>query len=262
MKKNVKVMLIVLIVLFAGVFAFSAYKLISIMHGYKQAERKYNGLSSQFVSSDVSVTPAPVSVPAEQSEEEQGPKSPIQVDFAPLLAQCPDIIGWLYSEDTPINYPMVRGADNDYYLYRFIDGSYNGGGTLFMDFKNYPDFSDPNSIIYGHHMNDGSMFASLSKYREEGYYEKHPVLYMNTPDQNYRIDVFAGYVCDADSDTYTIGFNSDEEFLNYVARMRSHSNFETDVEITPEDHLITLSTCSYEWYDARYVVQGVLVPID
>ena len=253
----IRIVLILLIAVLLGVFAFAAYKLYTIQHEYKESERKYDSVATQFTT-EQSKKPKATAAP---QEEDVGPKSPVEVDFGPLLEQCPDIVGWIYSENTVINYPLVRGADNDYYLHRFIDGSYNGGGTIFMDFKNYGDFSDPNSIFYGHHMNDGSMFASLSKYREEGYYEEHPVLYINTPTQNYRVDVFAGYVCDADSDTYRIGFDSDEDFLNYVERMRSQSDFSTDVEIQPGDHLVTLSTCSYEWYDARYVVQGKLVPI-
>lgn len=263
MKKSVKILLIALVALFVCIFAFAAFKLYSIMHEYKVSERKYDNVATQYTAKGSTPTPfaAPDATQAPE-EEEQGPRSPIDVDFGPLLETCPDIVGWIYSEGTVINYPIARrDGDNDYYLHRFIDGSYNGGGTLFMDFKNLRDFSDANSIIYGHHMNDGSMFASLSKYREEGYYAEHPVLYLNTPDQNYRIDVFAGYVCDADSDTYRLGFDGDEAFMAYVAKMRQQSNFETDVDIQPGDKLITLSTCSYEWYDARYVVQGKLVPI-
>ena len=266
MKTSVKVLLLVLCVVFGCIFGFSAYKLYSIMHEYKESEQKYDGVASQVMST---AAPAPVTSPyAAPSEGETTVPavqytefSPIQVDFDSLLAQCQDIVAWIYCENTVINYPIVRGQDNDYYLHRFIDGSYNGGGTLFLDFKCNKDFSDPNSIIYGHHMNDGSMFASISKYRNDGYYAEHPVLYLNTPEQNYRIDVFAAFMTDADSDTYTIGFPDDASCQRWLDRMAAQSDFQTNVQLSPEDHVITLSTCSYEYYDARYVVLGKLVPI-
>ena len=266
MKKSVTFLLLILVVIFGVVFGFSAYKLYSIMHEYKVSERRYDSVANAATSTAApapAATMAPFEVQGDQ-EETAAPveTSPISVDFDNLLGQCSDIVGWIYCEDTVINYPMVRGADNDYYLHRFIDGSYNGGGTLFMDFKNDRDFSDPNSIVYGHHMNDGSMFASLKKYQTDPeYYSKHPTLYVNTPTQNYRVDVFAGFVCDADSDTYTIGFPDDASYQSWIDRMVSHSDFKTDVQVTPDDHIITLSTCSYEWYDARYVGLGKLVPI-
>ncbi len=263
-KKNAATaLLLVLVVVFGVVFGYSAYRLYSIMSEYHESRERYSSVADSAIS-----TPAPTTAPFAVNPGEEFAAapvtevSPISVDFDTLLAQCPDIIGWIYCEDTKINYPMVRGNDNDYYLHRFIDGSYNGGGTLFMDFKCSRDFSDTNSIIYGHHMNDGSMFASLKKYRTDPeYYSKHPTLYINTPTQNYRMDVFAGFVCDADSDTYTIGFGSDASFQSWLARMVSQSDFTTDVSVGPEDHIVTLSTCSYEWYDARYVVLGKLVPI-
>jgi len=256
-------LLLVLVVIFGIIFGYSAYKLYSIMHEYKVSERRYDNVANSAISTAApTASMAPFEAQPEQEPQPQVETSPINVDFDNLLEQCKDIVGWIYCEDTVINYPMVRGNDNDYYLHRFIDGSYNGGGTLFMDFKCNRDFSDPNSIIYGHHMNDGSMFASLKKYQTDpDYYSKHPVFYINTPTQNYRMDVFAGFVCDADSDTYTIGFSDDLSFQNWLNRMVSQSDFTTDVQVTPEDHIVTLSTCSYEWYDARYVVLGKLVPI-
>ena len=261
---NATPILLLLVILFGAIFGYSAYRLYGMMSEYHVSRKRYNAVADSAIST---VAPAPTTVPfAAQPGQEIAATpedvSPIQVDFDALLEKCPDIVGWIYCEDTVINYPMVRGNDNDYYLHRFIDGSYNGGGTLFMDFKNNRDFTDPNSIVYGHHMNDGSMFASLKKYQTDPeYYTKHPVLYLNTPTQNYRVDVFAGFVCDADSDTYTIGFASDLNYQAWLNRMASQSDFTTDVKVGPEDHVITLSTCSYEWYDARYVVLGKLVPI-
>ncbi|MBQ6583391.1 MAG: class B sortase, partial [Mogibacterium sp.] len=82
------------------------------------------------------------------------------VDFDELLKINPDVQGWLYQKDTVINYPVVQGQDNDEYLHTLVDGTWSGGGTLFVDYRNQSNFGDFNSIIYGHHMKDGSMFRS------------------------------------------------------------------------------------------------------
>jgi sortase B len=271
MKKSVKVLLFLLCAIFAGVFAFSGYKLFTIMHGYQSAERTYSSLSDRYVAPIPSVTPfaAPVEGAATPAPTEEIEKSPIDVDFNQLLSECPDIVGWIYSEGTKINYPVVQSLrDNPitaeyYYLYRDIHGNYSGNGTPFLDVKCAGDFTDYNSIIYGHHMNDGSMFASLDGYRKQGdtYYQEHPVMYLNTPTQNYRVDLFAGYLTDADSSTYTVSFPDTSSFLLYCQEMKAQSNFKSDVKIQPGDRIITLSTCAYDWYDARYVVQGKLVPL-
>lgn len=268
MKKSVKVLLFILCAIFAGVFAFSGYKLFTIMHGYKTAERTYSSLSDRYVAPIPSATPFAVADPA-ATPAPAVELSPLSVDFNELLGECPDIVGWIYSEGTKINYPVVQcKRDNPvtadyYYLYRDIHGNYSGNGTPFLDVKCAGDFSDYNSIIYGHHMNDGSMFASLDGYRKDGdtYYQQHPILYLNTPSQNYRVELFAGYLTDADSSTYTVSFPDTSSFLLYCQDMKAKSNFHSDVEIQAGDRIVTLSTCAYDWYDARYVVQGKLVPL-
>ena len=259
MKKSVKILLTVLCLIFVGIFAFSGYKLYSIIHEYKVAENKYNDLSSQFVNSD---RKKPDSEQSEEDKLANEETSPIDVDFDALREQCADVVGWIYSEDTVINYPMVIAEDNFYYLRRMIDGNYNSSGTLFLDCLNEGDFSSKNTLIYGHNMRDGSMFASIRNYDKQEYYDAHPKLYINTPDGNYRVEIFSGYITDADSDTYTIGFGSDEEYQAYLDKMVSQSAFTSDVKPTSADRIVTLSTCTYEYSDARFVVQGRLVPIN
>lgn len=259
MKKTTKTLLTILCVVFICVFAFSGYKLYSIIHEYKVSERMYNGLSGQFVSKGDNDRPT-LDKP---KEEEQGPTeiSPITVDFDALLNTSSDVIGWLYSADTVINYPVVQAEDNFFYLYRFIDGTYNGGGSLFMDCTNYSDFSGKHSVIYGHHMNDGSMLASICNYRKQEYYDAHPVLYLNTPTQNYRVEPFSGFVTAADSAAYTMDFANDAEYSAFLEKMKGFSDFDCDVEMTAEDRMITLSTCTYEYDNARFVLMCKLIPI-
>lgn len=254
MKKPVKIFFGILIVIFLCVFAFSAYRLYSIQHEYKVAENKNEDIRSQFVTSVA--TPKPSGAPVVPLGE-----SPIDIDFDALLAQNDQVVGWIYCEDTPINYPVARGTDNDYYLHRLIDGSYSGGGTIFFDWMCSADFSGRNTVVYGHNMNDGSMFACIRKYSTQEFYDTHPVMYFNSPTQNYRLDIFSGYITDAAADTYTVGFVSDADFQAYLDKVCSLSNFSSDVEVTASDHIVTLSTCSYEFDDARYVLHAKVVPI-
>ena len=261
MKKSLRILLIFLCFVFGALLIYSGYRLYDILHTYRVSEKMYDQLSGQYVSvqpASAAGTPAPQSGEEALVEEE---RSPVQVNFSALQAQNGQVVGWIYSPGTVINYPVAQAEDNDYYLYNFIDGTYTGTGTPFVDFMCPGDFSGQNTVIYGHHMNDGSMFASLSNYRSAEYYEEHPVLYLNTPAQNYRIEVFAGYVTDAESDSYILSFSDDGDFLRYLESMKSQSDFYSPVELSAEDHIVTLSTCSYEYFDARYVVQGKLVPI-
>ena len=110
-------------------------------------------------------------------------------------------------------------------------------------------------------MNNGSMFASLSNYKQEGYLEAHPVLYYYTPTQNYMLQVFTCFVTGGDSDVYAFNFDTRDQFQEFINRMYSRSNFDTGVQVTSSDHIMTLSTCSYEYDDARYVVLCKIIPM-
>ncbi len=260
MKKSVKVFLGILCGLFVCIFAFSGYKIYSTLHEYKVAEKAYSNLSDQFVSKgekNESGEPAEVVDPLSKEET-----SPVSVDFNALKTACEDIVAWIYGPDTVIDYPIVHGEDNFFYLRRMIDGNYNSSGTLFIDCLNEDDFSSQNTLIYGHNMHDGSMFASIRNYDRQEYYDAHPFLYLNTPEQNYRIEVFAAYITDADSDTYTMNFSSQPAYAEYLKKMVSQSAFKANVTPEVDDHIVTLSTCTYEYEDARFVVQGRLVPIN
>ena len=164
--------------------------------------------------------------------------SPIVVDFEALAERNNDVCGWLYCPNTVISYPVVQAEA--------------------MSAK---DFDNDNSIIYGHHMKDGGMFAGLVNYGKMNYYEKHPVFYLNTPEMNYRVEVFAAFLTDMYSDAYNNSFDSDEEMQAWLDAARELSAIKTDVKVQPGDRVLTLSTCTYEYDTARYVVMGKMVPI-
>jgi len=202
----------------------------------------------------------------------EDPKSPVSpdpdpdtwppVDFDALRAINPDIVAWLICEGTNINYPVVKGTDNTYYLKHLFDGTRNSAGCLFVDSNNEPGFVDHNTVIYGHHMKDKSMFQTLTEYKTQAFYEKHPQMILLTPNGNYTLDLFAGYVTNIKADSWKLWFASNTEFEEWIRVTRSKSTFQSEVEVSTSDRFVTLSTCSYEFDNARYVVVGKLVPAD
>ena len=206
--------------------------------------------------------------PAEETEagtEKQATRlpretAPVGVDFHVLTAANEDIIGWLYSPDTPINLPVVQGIDNDYYLNRMIDGTVNGAGTLFVDYRNAPGFTDYNTVIYGHNMKNKEIFGTLADYKEPAYFAEHPVMWLLTPDGDYKVELVAGCITPSDSEMYTFDQTA-EAVLATVRQAIEESTFVSDVEIAEGDRFLTLSTCSYEYENARYVLIGKLMEL-
>lgn len=247
MKKIIRVILIIFAI---GIMGYSGYKLLSIYREYAAGEKLYDDYANRFIIDRAEEA-------AELNEEDEK-KSQISIDFDALFAENQDIVGWIYSEDTPISYPIVQSSDNDYYLRRMLDGSYNIAGSIFMDYRNSSDLTDSNTIIYGHNMKNDTMFGTLEKYGDQEYYDEHPIIYYMTPEKTYEIQLVTGYVTDAWSNTYTIPQTIEEQ--NELSKeMISKSSFDGDYSFEEGDNLITLSTCAYDFNDARYVVIGRLV---
>ena len=185
----------------------------------------------------------------------------ISVDFDSLIKENQDVVAWIYSENTPINYPVVQSHDNDYYLRRLLDHSYNIAGSIFMDYRNSPDFSDFNTIIYGHNLKTDTMFGSLKEYSSQEYYEKHSEIYLSTPQGDYVIELISAFRTDIDDDIYILPQN-EKELEDLYHRVVEGSNFHADSSFEEGDRLITLSTCSdYGDEDVRYILIGKLLSI-
>lgn len=185
---------------------------------------------------------------------------PLTVDFQKLWEKNGDIVAWLYCENTKIDYPVVQSGDNAYYLRRLLDGSYNIAGTLFLDYRCASDFSDFNSVIYGHNMRNDTMFGPLPEYKNQAFYDEHPVWWIFTPEKSFRIDLMWGYVTPSDSETYQTPV-TDEEKEEFIRTAAASSTFRADKDYSADDTFLTLSTCSYEYENARYVLVGKLTEI-
>lgn len=260
----------IIFIVTVAVFLFSTTMVIKhqveMRIGAKQAEAII-----QMVVSPVSIqdetTGQIISAPTlKQSESEKAEKpndeptafAPIQVDFDALFTKNQDVVAWLYCPDTPINYPVVQSSDNNYYLRRLLDGSYNSAGTLFLDYRNAEDLSNWNSVIYGHNMKNDSMFGTLPDYKTPSYFQEHPEMFLLTPEQDYSIQLLAGFTTPASSELYSSFAPDAAEATRLIESWIRNSDFVSEIQPTAEDHLITLSTCSYEYDNARYVLIGIL----
>ena len=167
---------------------------------------------------------------------------------------------WLYAPGTPIDYPVVQCSNNDRYLSKLFDGRRNSSGTLFIDYRNLDDLGDPNTLIYGHHMRNKSMFGTLVFYKEQAYYESHPYMLVMDEDQIWLVELFSGYTTTSTDHCYDIALSDDRDLQRFVAEAQRKSNFVSPVQVTAGDRLLTLSTCAYSFENARYIAIGRLTP--
>lgn len=191
-----------------------------------------------------------------------------EVDFVDLRANVnSDIYAWIYIPDTLIDYPVLQHpSDNTYYLNYNLDGSKGYPGCIYTEDYNARDFSDPNTVIYGHNMMNGTMFAGLHKFEDSEYFAEHPYVYIYTEDKLCVYEIFAAYESGNEHILYNNDFNSDYVYSKYLENIFAiramNSNIKEDVEVTTENCIVTLSTCVANKSDRRYLVQGVLLNED
>jgi SrtB family sortase len=186
------------------------------------------------------------------------------VDFAALQRINPDVVGWLISKDTPINYPVVKSADNERYLRVLYDGAEGKVGTPFLDFESASDFTDRNSIIYGHNLLDGSMFSCLTEYSDQAYFDEHPTMSLLVPDGAYEVEVFSVFVASptevgTDASPWRQVWDTEGDFTAWLAQAKGRSLIQSDVAPTAKDKVLTLSTCIHQGRE-RILVMGRLAP--
>lgn len=189
-------------------------------------------------------------------------KDLLTIDFEALLERNGDIVAWLDIPGTQISYPVLKGKDNDTYLRTDLDHHYSTAGSLFIDASLSGTFSEPASLIYGHHMHNGSMFADLTHYREQDYFDQHRELYLYLPDGRvYHYTAAAWLNPAADSQLYTFGYAADDIFAAYANDILSQSLIPVQRTIKAEDHLLILSTCERTANEKRLVLVAVLEEI-
>ena len=185
------------------------------------------------------------------------------VDFDSLRAINGDVVGWLLQEGTEINFPIVQGEDNEYYLNHLYTGAVNRTGAVFADANNSPYFSDMCTYLYGHNRKNGSMFASIPNYMDHDYYEEHPTLTLITPYEDYIAEVFACVRESTEQDqTWRVRqFGRRAEYDEFVHSILERSTLDTGVVPKWGDQLLALCTCTNEVHEDRYIVFARLRPI-
>lgn len=249
--------LTVIQILLVCIIVFAGANIVRIYHGYRKGQRFYEGLREAHVSVISGAETSPRADAAEQLPQ----TCPITVDFDALLHENGEITGWLYSPDGKVNYPVVQAENNDKYLRHDLYGNYLVSGTVFADCGCTAPGECANYIVYGHNMDDGSMFGSLLGYKEQSYYDAQPTLYYLTPKKNFKIELLTGGVVDRDSLIYDCNADADE-LCDFIEGLYKNGTFAAQSKYSDGDRLITLSTCSYEYDSARFVIVGRLTELD
>ena len=267
-----------LIVMLAAlaVFLYSGYTLYGFYKEYKKSSDEYDNLENSYAvdqeqeSENIdnledddalqSISGQEVRTVLEDGEEKTLPVLKNPIDFTQLLSVNSDIVGWLRIRALDISYPVVQGKDNDYYLHRTFEKTDNFAGCLFVNSYNMGDFTDQNTIIYGHNMKNGSMFGKLKNFSDPEVFKKSRYFWIFTPDFIYQYRIFSASVVDKTGLTYQISL-TDDEFDQFISRAYSNSVVDNQgVTVTKEDRIVTLSTCTGD-DSTRFVVMGKLAQI-
>lgn len=177
-----------------------------------------------------------------------------------LQAEFLDVVGWLMIPNTRIDYPFVQGPDNDYYLNLDLNKERSPAGTIFMDYRNNSDFSDFNTIIYGHHMRNGSMFGTMQQFNNADFFEANQTGTIFLSDATYEIEFIAfAVIKPTDAVIYNPEIASSAERAAFLEHVMDVARYTREVDITENDRLVTLSTCNYEFNNARMVLIGRIV---
>ena len=244
-----KVLTSILFLVFLSIFLYSGYRLYLIYSEYHKGSQTYEETASHYVTvAEPEEAPASSEDPVVLSDA-----CPVQVDFKALQAENPDIIGWLYMADSVINYPVLRGETNDTYLRHLPNGEYNMAGSLFVDYRCPADMTEPTTIIYGHNMHDGSMFAVLESYKDQAFYDSHPFMWYLTPQGVYRLNILSGYIENANHPVYDL-YQNPEDVQAFVDYAVPKSSFVSRFSADQADQIFVLSTCDYAYEDARFIL--------
>ncbi|WP_394895992.1 class B sortase [Clostridium baratii] len=224
MKKIINVVLILAII-------FSLYKVISKVVDYKESKNAYEKVREVKNNSN------------NFSEE--------------LIKRNEDYKMWIEVPNTNINYPVVQGKDNNFFLNNDFNKKESRSGAIFMDYKNNID-KDKNIIIYGHNMKNKSMFQNLMKFKDEEFWKENNKIILTIDGKTYEYEIFSSYISNAKDIDLKTNFENDDEYLKYIDDIKKKSIFHRDMNIKSNDRIITLSTCSYEKDDARMIIHGRL----
>ena len=235
-------------IVLVGVFSFSLYKVSDKYISYKKADDIY--LELQEIKDDL------MESNGESKDEDSENNGERILDLSYINE---DYCGWITIENTNIDYPILQGENNEYYLHKDINNDYLSSGSIFLDYRNN-DFSDKNTIIYGHNMKNSTMFSQLGYFKEKDFLDKNKYIEIISPQsETLRYEIFSVYTTDASDNYLKTSFDRGEDYKEFLDSICDKSLFPLSTEVSVEDRIITLYTCSYEYKDARTVIHGRLV---
>lgn len=236
------------------VFLLSVGALLFRLTTVQQGAAFYRQLSEETQITPTN-TAVQVSLPIE-SEEASPVQPPESLRFSLVAEEYPGAVFWLHIPDTSIDYPVMQGSDNQFYLDHLPDGSYNSLGSLFLDYRIQTDGS--HLIIYGHNSKGGRMFGQLKEYVSQEYFLTHATLTLTTAETELTCPIFSVRYTAADSDAYTLAFSSQDDLSDYIRQAAAQSLYAIDVPHHGAEGIVTLSTCTGE-KNQRLIVQALIV---
>lgn len=263
-----KILCTVLVVVLVIVIAAMWYR----NYTQNKAGDIYKDLQSQVNSASPNVTVADSETETEEDTEpveedilsELGVEIPEKnLDWDVLRETNKDIYAWIYIPETNVDYPVLQSeTDDEYYLMHNLDGSYGYPGCIFTQLLNSKDFTDYNTVLYGHNMKNGTMFRTLHYYQNEEFFYNNPYIYIYTENGVLVYEIFAAYNAGDEHILNTYDLRTEEGFASYLDTVKEGAYLggyiRADVEVTTANHIITLSTCT-DQSDERYLVQAVLI---
>lgn len=256
MKKKTKIILTLVLSLIAIICI--AYII------YYFTRQKDNGRIYEQVQNQVKVEQSKEPEKREKPEEPDIPKEQNPIDFNQLQEMNPDIYAWISIPNTNINYPIAQSAtDNAYYLDNTIDGQAGLPGSIYTENYNQKDFSDFNTVIYGHDMLDGSMFQNLHNYKDLTFFQEHLGVIIYTPEKKLTYEIYSAVTYDDRHIIQSFDFTQESQRQAYLDSLQSvrdlGSNFNDNVSVDVNSHIITMSTCIGNQPNNRFLVGAVLV---
>lgn len=196
------------------------------------------------------------------TEADNKPLVPTNVDFEKLAGINSDCIGWISACSNRIDYPIVKSKDNVEYLTKTVTGAENKSGAIFADKDCTDPFNQFQTLVFGHNMKNGSMFHYLVNYRDKDYYDNHRLIYVRTEHQLLTYEVFAAYrEAASDSCIYDSVLNPDDRAA-FLKKVKEKSLYNTNVQLSTSDRILTLVTCEYTQDDFRMFVHAKLVSVE
>lgn len=267
MEKQKKKVYQILTIVFVIGFLFCAGLLVRDYMVKKEAEKQYDKLAESVMPTETTQTETETAVPTETEEpdiftERQIPVPELELDWKELAKQNEDIYAWVYIPGTKVNYPVLQHAtENDYYLDHNLDHSQGLPGSIYTQKLNAKDFTDRNTILYGHNMKDGSMFKTLHSFADEAKFTENRYIYIYTPEKVLVYEIYAACEFGNAHLLYKYDFTTKEaiaSFLQDLKDSRAMSNqIWEEMEIPEDGNLITLSTCIGGKPNNRWLVVGV-----